>query len=242
LTSNIDNYGTICWTPEVVPKDRLPPIESRGPANHPRTEKGYRGEPLVAYSNDLFQRLSKKIGMKSVHDSFELLKTIVDNPAPGKLMDRLSGLRIAFVDSGFVSYFLRSFGDILGERVSNRIIKEAHKVTGQHMVQIGKKMFGLKEADLMFGFYFWLYSAVGWGSLRELEFDKETLSGTVKWEDLGDSLPSAEKPLPIHVNIAGEISGAAEEAWGKPFEVEETSCAAQGKPYCEFKFGPRKGS
>ena len=200
------------------------------------------GEHLAAYSSDLFQRLSKKIGMKNVHESFEMLKTIVDNPAPGKLVDKLSGLRIAFVDSAFVSYFLKSFTDILGEHVSNRIIKEAHKVDGQHMVQIGKKMFGLKEADLMFAFYFWLYSAVGWGSLKELNLDKETLSGSVKWEDLGDSIPSMEKSKPIHVNMAGEISGAAEEAWGQPFEVEETSCAAQGKPYCEFKFNPRKGN
>jgi predicted hydrocarbon binding protein len=103
-------------------------------------------------------------------------------------------------------------------------------------------MFGIKDADLAFGFYFWLYSAVGWGSLRELELDNKTLSGSAKWEDLGDSMPSMDTSSPIHVHMAGEISGAAEEAWGQPFEVEETSCIAQGKPYCEFKFSPRKGN
>lgn len=180
--------------------------------------------------------------MKNVHESFEMLKTIVDNPAPGKIVDRLSGLRIAFVDSSFISYFLKSFTDILGKNVSNRIIKEAHMVDGTHMVQIGKKMFGLKEADLAFAFYFWLFSAVGWGSLKELELDKETLSGSVKWEDFGDSLPSMDKSGPIHINMEGEICGAAEEAWGQPFEVVELSCAAQGKPYCEFKFNPKKGN
>jgi predicted hydrocarbon binding protein len=196
---------------------------------------------LASCSSDLFSRLAKKIGMKNVHESFEMLKTIVDSPAPGKLVDKMSGLRITFVDSSFVTYFLKSFAEILGERVSNRIIKEAHVLDGKHMVQIGKKMFGLKEADLAFAFYFWLFSAVGWGSLKELQLDEKILCGTVKWEDYGESPPSFGKSDPIHVNMAGEISGAAEEAWGQPFEVVETSCIAQGKPYCEFKFSAKKG-
>jgi predicted hydrocarbon binding protein len=242
LGANNDDGGCAVEPGEVGQDRSLRSLKSRGFANHTKSESRFRGEPLAAYSTDLFQRLAKKIGMKNVHESFEMLKTIVDNPTPGKLVDRLSGLRIAFVDSSFISYFLKSFADILGQRVSNRIIKEAHMVAGKHMVQIGKKMFGLKEADLAFAFYFWLFSAVGWGSLKELELDKETLSGSVKWEDYGGSLPFMEKSSPIHVNMAGEICGAAEEAWGQPFEVEEMSCAAQGKPYCEFKFNPRKGN
>lgn len=196
---------------------------------------------MVVSSSDLYDGLAKKIGMKTVHESFEMLKTIVDNPSPGKLVDRLSGLRIAFVDSSFVSYFLKSFADILGQNVSNRIIKESHIIAGKHMVQIGKKMFGLRE-ELAFTFYFWLFSAVGWGALRELKFDKEKQSGSVKWEDYGDSLPTTDKTDPIHVNVAGMISGAAEEAFGQPFATEEVSCVVQGKPYCEFKFSPKKGS
>lgn len=195
---------------------------------------------MAASSSDLYDRLAKKIGMKTVHESFEMLKTIVDNPSPGKLVDRLSGLRIAFVDSSFVSYFLKSFADILGQNVSNRIIKESHINAGKHMVQIGKKMFGLKD-ELAFTFYFWLFSAVGWGALRELKFDKEKLNGSAKWEDYGDSVPMTGKVVPIHVNMAGMISGAAEEAFGQPFETEEVSCLAQGKPYCEFEFNPKKG-
>ncbi|WXG44965.1 MAG: V4R domain-containing protein [Promethearchaeati archaeon SRVP18_Atabeyarchaeia-1] len=195
----------------------------------------------MVYATDLFDRLAKKIGMKTVHESFEMLKTIVVNPAPGKLVDGLTGLRIAFVDSSFVSYFLKSFSDILGEHVSNRIIKEAHIIPGKHMVQIGKKMFGLKEGDLAFAFYFWLISAVGWGKLKELKLDVGTLAGSAKWEDYGDTLPSMGKVGAVHVNMAGMISGAAEEAWGQPFEADEISCVAQGNPCCEFKFNPRKG-
>ncbi len=120
---------------------------------------------MVDFSSDLYDRLAKKIGMKTVHESFEMLKTIVDNPSLGKLVDRLSGLRIAFVDSSFVSYFLKSFADILGQNVSNRIIKESHINAGKHMVQIGKKIFGLKD-ELAFAFYFWLFSAVAGGDKR----------------------------------------------------------------------------
>jgi predicted hydrocarbon binding protein len=194
---------------------------------------------LAVCSSDLFSQLAKKIGMKNVRESFELLKTIVDNPIPGKLVDRMSGLRIAFVDSSFVSYFLKSFAEILGQHVSNRIIREAHVITGKHLVQIGKKMFGLKD-ELAFAFYFWLFSAVGWGALKELKFDKETLCGSAIWGDYGDALPSTEKPSPIHVNMAGMIAGAAEEAFGRPFEADEVGCIAQGKQYCEFKFNPKK--
>jgi predicted hydrocarbon binding protein len=177
--------------------------------------------------------------MKNVHESFELLKSIVDNPVPGKLVDRMSGLRIAFVDSSFISYFLKSFGEILGEKVSNRIIREAHVITGKHLVQIGKKMFGLKD-ELAFAFYFWLYSAVGWGALKEFKFDKEKLCGSVIWGDYGETMTSKSESSPIHVNMAGMIMGAAEEAFGRPFEADEISCVAQGKQCCEFSFNARK--
>lgn len=187
----------------------------------------------------MYERLAKKIGMKNVHESFEMLKTIIENPVPGKVIDRLSGLRIAFVDSAFISYFLESFSDILGPHTVNRIIKEAHVTSGKHMVQIGKKMFKLED-ELAFTFYFWLFSAVGWGALKEMSFDKKNLSGTVKWEDYGDNASATKKASPIHVNAAGMIQGAAEETWGKPFDVEEISCVAQGKPYCEFEFKPKK--
>ncbi len=53
-------------------------------------------------------------------------------------------------------------------------------------------------------------------------------------------MPTTGKVVPIHVNMAGMISGAAEEAFGQPFETEEVSCVAQGKPYCEFEFNPKK--
>jgi predicted hydrocarbon binding protein len=176
--------------------------------------------------------------MKSVRESFGLLKSIVDNPIPGKLVDRMSGLRITFVDSSFVSYFLQSFAEILGQKVSNRIIKEAHITTGKHMVQIGKKMFGLKD-ELAFAFYFWIFSAAGWGALKELKFDKEKLCGTATWADYGDTTPCKDETSPIHVNMAGMIAGAAEEAFGKPFEADETKCVAQGNQYCEFTFNPK---
>jgi predicted hydrocarbon binding protein len=183
--------------------------------------------------------LAKKIGMKSVRESFGLLKSIVDNPIPGKLIDRMSGLRITFVDSSFVSYFLKSFAEILGQRVSNRIIKEAHIIPGKHMVQIGKKMFGLKD-ELAFAFYFWIFSAAGWGAMKELKFDKVKLSGTVTWGDYGDTMTCKDEPCPIHVNMAGMIIGAAEEAFGRPFEADEVKCVAQGDKYCEFNFNPKK--
>lgn len=194
---------------------------------------------MAASSNNLLDQLAKKIGMKNVHESFELLKSIVDNPLPGKIVDRMSGLRIAFVDSSFVSYFLKSFAEILGQRVSNRIIKEAHIPTGKHLVQIGKKMFGLKD-ELAFAFYFWLFSAVGWGALKELKFDKEKLCGSVIWGDYGDTSTCKDEGCPIHVNMTGMIMGAAEEAFGRPFEADEISCVAQGRQYCEFNFNPKK--
>jgi predicted hydrocarbon binding protein len=193
---------------------------------------------LAASSISLYDQLAKKIGMKSVRESFGLLKSIVDNPIPGKLIDRMSGLRITFVDSSFVSYFLQSFAEILGQKVSNRIIKEAHITTGKHMVQIGKKMFGLKD-ELAFAFYFWIFSAAGWGALKELKFDKEKLSGMATWADYGDTTPCKDETCPIHVNMAGMIAGAAEEAFGKPFEADETKCVAQGNQYCEFTFNPK---
>lgn len=190
-------------------------------------------------TGSLYEQLAKKLGMKDVGASFELMKKIVDNPVDGKLVDRLSGLRIAFVDSSFVSYFLKSFEDILGHDAVNRIIKESHVTSGKHMVQIGRKMFGLKD-ELAFVFFFWLFSSVGWGSLKELELDKEKLSGSVKWEDYGDTEPSTSSRYPIHVNFAGLLRGAAEETWGRQFETEEVSCAAQGNAYCEFRFNPKK--
>jgi predicted hydrocarbon binding protein len=195
--------------------------------------------PLATSSGNLYEQLAKKLGMKNVSASFELMKTIVESPAAGKIVDRFSGLRIAFVDSSFISYFLKSFEQILGHDAVSRIIKDSHIISGKHMVQIGKKMFGLKD-ELAFTFYFWLFSSVGWGALKELELDKEKLSGSVKWEDYGDTEPLTTEKDPIHVNMAGMISGAAEEAWGKPFEAKEVSCAAQGNTYCEFRFNPKK--
>ncbi|MHA1593703.1 MAG: V4R domain-containing protein [Candidatus Baldrarchaeia archaeon] len=186
-------------------------------------------------TGDVLKRISRRLGMKSVSQSFEIMKNLAETRNDGKIIDKFSGMRIFIVPPKFMSHIIYAFIELLGERLGTRIVYEAHIETGKNMVRIGKRAFGLEGIEA-FEFYFWLLSSCGWWKIIDFSFDTERLNGYVRMVPLYPAIlpQNAKRTIAFHQDAAGEIAGAAEESFNVPFIVKETRCTASGDEFCEF--------
>lgn len=84
----------------------------------------------------------------------------------------------------------------------------------------------------------------GFGEAHILRFDNHKLKGVIKIEN--SSFATQYKKLfsvrkePVDFFLAGVISGTLEFFFDVAFDVTETSCLVQGKPYCVFEVVSKK--
>jgi predicted hydrocarbon binding protein len=155
--------------------------------------------------------------------------------ADGKIIERMTGLRIIVFPAIFTLNIWSSFQEVLGKKLAPKVITSFHRDTGRLMVEVGRRNFKLED-KFAFEFYFWLLSAIGWGEVKKFEFDDKKMEGTWQMDYKGPLPRNALKDIPFHDNWRGEVMAAAEEAFHVSIDVEETKCAALGDPYCEFKW------
>jgi predicted hydrocarbon binding protein len=154
-------------------------------------------------------------------------------PVDGKIIEKMTGLRIISFPAIFTLSIWSSFQEILGKKLAPKVITSFHRDTGRIMVEVGKRNFKLED-KYAFEFYFWLMSAIGWGEVRKFEFDADKIEGIWQMQFKGCMPRNGLKGIPLHDNYRGEIMAAAEEAFHIPIDVKETKCQALGDPYCEF--------
>jgi len=203
-------------------------------------EKDSASEPSSNLSNPPaaiypMKELADRIRIPNIKASFGLVKGLSSMVADGKIIEKMTGLRIIVFPAIFTLNIWSSFQEVLGKKLAPKVITSFHRDTGRIMVEVGRRNFKL-ENKFAFEFYFWLLSAIGWGEVKKFEFDEQKMEGT--WQmDYKGSLPrNALKDVPFHDNWRGEVMAAAEEAFHVSIDVKETKCAALGDPYCEFKW------
>jgi predicted hydrocarbon binding protein len=181
------------------------------------------------------KELADRIRIPNVKASFGLVKSLSSMVADGKIIEKMTGLRIIVFPGIFTLSIWSSFQEILGKKLAPKVITSFHRDTGRIMVDVGRRNFKLED-KFAFEFYFWLLSAIGWGEVKKFEFDDQKIEGTWQMEYKGPLPKNTPKNIPLHDNWRGEIMAAAEEAFHVPIDVTETKCAALGDLYCEFKW------
>jgi predicted hydrocarbon binding protein len=179
------------------------------------------------------KELADRIHIPNVKASFGLVKSLSSMVADGKIVEKMTGLRIIVFPAIFTLSIWSSFQEILGKKLAPRVITSFHRDTGRIMVDVGRRNFKLED-KYAFEFYFWLISAIGWGEVKKFEFNDQKIEGTWQIEFKGNLPSNTLKDVPLHDNYRGEIMAAAEEAFHVPIDIKESKCIAQGDPYCEF--------
>jgi len=179
------------------------------------------------------RELAQRMHLPNIRSSFDLVKALAGMVSDGKIVEKMTNLRIIIFPSLFVLGIWSTFYEILGKKVAPKVITSFHQDTGRTIVQVGKHAFKLED-KYAFEFYFWLVSAIGWGEVKKFEFDTEKTEGVWQIEYKGPLPKNAMNEIPFHNNLKGEIIAAGDEALHVPLEVKETKCMALGAPYCEF--------
>ncbi len=82
-----------------------------------------------------------------------------------------------------------------------------------------------------------LFLASGWGKL-EMDFDRDTCSGTVRVRDSFIADAYGHSDLPVCGYMSGFIAGYMTEMMGYNFQVREVSCKSMGHAVCEHLVSP----
>jgi predicted hydrocarbon binding protein len=179
------------------------------------------------------KELAQRMRLPSVKASFDLVKALVAMPSDGKIVEKMTNLRVIIFPSIFVLGIWATLYEILGKKLAPNVITSFHRDTGRTMVQVGRHNFKLED-KYAFEFYFWLLSSIGWGEIKKFEFDANKVEGVMQFEYKGPLPGNATKEIPFHNHYRGEIIAAGEEALHMSLDVRETKCMAMGDPYCEF--------
>jgi predicted hydrocarbon binding protein len=76
--------------------------------------------------------------------------------------------------------------------------------------------------------------AIGWGIFEFQEVNFERLSGTVIVRDSFEAASWGKKSYKVCDWTRGAIAGFMSVVFGKPVEVKEVKCLANGAEHCEF--------
>nr|MDO8132684.1 V4R domain-containing protein [Candidatus Njordarchaeum guaymaensis] len=189
--------------------------------------------PAAAAAEYPMKELAQRMRLPNIKASFDLVKALAGMVADGKIVEKMTNLRIILFPSLFVLGIWSTFYEILGKNVAPKVITSFHQDTGRTIVKVGKHAFNLED-KYAFEFYFWLISAIGWGEVKKFEFDAEKMEGIWQLEYKGPLPKNSMNEIPFHNNLKGEIIAAGDEALHVPLEVKETKCMALGDPFCEF--------
>ncbi len=208
---------------DVIPEMSESPVSQEAPTS-----------PTSHDANEYpMKELAQRMRLPSVKASFDLVKALVAMPSDGKIVEKMTNLRVIIFPSIFVLGIWATLYEILGKKLAPKVITSFHRDTGRTMVHVGKHNFKLED-KYAFEFYFWLLSAIGWGEVKKFEFDADKVEGLMQFEYKGPLPKNVTKDIPFHNHYRGEIIAAGEEALHVPLDVKETKCMAMGDPYCEF--------
>jgi hypothetical protein len=110
---------------------------------------------------------------------------------------------------------------------------DAGKNVGEHMAIRLKEIYKLSHDELIQAFA-QAQKAIGWGVMEFQNVDSEHSGGTVVVRDCFEAVAWGKKNYKVCDWTRGAIAGFMSVIFGKPVEVREEKCLANGSEYCEF--------
>jgi predicted hydrocarbon binding protein len=158
------------------------------------------------------------------------------NPAPFEVMHfptLHANTRAVIMPIGSYWALMSRLEKILTPSGMTALHYDAGKNVGEHMAMQLKRIYRLDTEELIKAFG-QAEKAIGWGVMEFQHIDFKQCSGTVVVRDGFEAEAWGKKNYMVCDVTRGVIAGFMSVVFGKPVEVKETKCQANGSDYCEF--------
>ena len=150
--------------------------------------------------------------------------------------------RWIFFSTALLTNILNSLNDIIGPVAKRRVYEigyESGRLAGERV----KPFFG--GGIEQYKKHLSMLHAMGWGITSKVDYEESTGKIVVEFPDswpahgYKELHPNQQTNAPMCYISAGLASGAAEGAFGIPYEGEEVNCVSKGDAVCRLVLTPR---